>query len=1296
MKYSASKKSRKEFQRHRTKSETWVPKESNIRKLLCKDPACSVCNTVALETKFLLSGEKDLQSPQLLNPSPGSSCLEAMSMSTFSLDQSLDVSSSVESLLSPIPVQTPLTRTVSLSPPGVPDYWTEHLGKKLYVTNMSKSPSEVSSSRPEKPKDPVTKEDASDDGNQSVTRSNKNEAFKSKDILLNTEFLQLTRNPSTKKPLTVLPSSISFLSPKVEKILEMHIRKRAYYQRWGLPKRVEESLKQLMPDIRRYYYPGNQTVPSIPEEVSKVSTAQKKMAAAHPLAPWKMDQPGQPFLGSEKIPPDLGKAELKRTSKESPSPPSIPFLNNSCPLKEGTTEAKKGCLQQTYNQLFWGLPSLHSESLVATFLRHNSLSTPRNVSSLDCTFFFNELTLLPLLPHSSPTSPPALIRNNIKTPEKTQTDAPFLAGAECETLEWHLLERQLQMLWGVPSLIQMRQQSQGPLDHELCKADEVLVPPWPQMKVSVLTRELLFFPDHARKLLELHFQRRLLRHQQKQPQSIQESMSLLLSSTNQLPVPESTLTEMRMRLHQDENPQLKMAQAPSLIMTPARFIDPEIYAKARVIVQMHIEKKCLQIKRGTFPDVICGSWDIGNQLSAGDPPTQRTLEAAPSSMESEGLASQDSNQQTLTPRGKTVRQTDQTITLSQSMIEKLEIILRHKYLVFLSGLPALYYVSLYRAISPLAISQTDVPGMGQGVVKEQIGPMSYRIWAEEQSILPSAEVNDSTMKSRDTGKELWVSQHKKVSEAVSERGGDKKNPEGIDEQRGFGYPQCPYLPSKSVILTKMDSHLRKKVLEVNMGIPQKAIDSRELSETLESPLPEPPIGYVPTVVSFESPREPQGALSSPGSQEFPDMCSSPAAADGGVPSWTCFKEQFSNSLELSLMRLSENPTQSCPTAVPLTSPQIPGLQASKVTQPHSQRKPSGDMADAQVLCVHVETEQSNPGQGEYWNTEPQSSWDGQTKAVSSTSNEIEGSEGEDQGGGDAGWGTSSLKRKSHALKASTPTKSPISRTQRSPHTGDRDPYQTATLQKLPQSFSKAENSRALFGVSGRKETERDDYEGSQRKLKDSSSSSTDLEHSQPSGPKNPIKVTQRAKGVQVPEGTVYAPQGQIPSENSFMEKMKHFFHWLSLRKKLRSQSSTHTFPWAEGTPSKKSITKQVPISVKDFTSKGEKTKKNVEFKENSCQFTSENVLVSTELPPTSQVHHPDCLYEGHPHFWNPELCRRFSHCSDISIQQENNPSSPLPPEENFCFLRKKAQSQQREIHSHECISSDGDSILFHE
>ncbi|XP_003761844.3 protein FAM205A [Sarcophilus harrisii] len=1286
------------------KSQTF-PKESSVRKLLCKDPACSVCNTVALETKFLLSGEKDLHSPPLLNTSPGSSCLEAMTMSTYSFDQSLDLSSSAESLLSPLPVQTPLTQMGSLSPPGVPEHWTEqlHLGKKLYIANLSRTPSEASSSSPEKLKNPVPKHEASDDGDPPVTQISKTGTFKSKDILLNTEFLQLTRRPSTITALTVLPTTLSFISPEVRQLLEVHIKKRVHFQRWGLPKRVEESLK-LMADPP-HYYPGNPAVPRIPEEVSKAAAAEASKAAAPPSAPWWAEQPSQRSSVSEMIPAELARAPPKRASQERPNPASMdPDLNSLCPPSGGPPGVKSHYLQQQYSQLYWGLPSLHSESLVATFLRQDNVSssTSRNkFSSMDSTFLFNELSFLPLVPQlTPPPSPPAPMGSIIKTPEETQINVPFLSVGECETLEWHLLQRQLQVMWGLPPLMQ----AQSPLNQDLCEADQVLMPPWHKMNVSVLTRELFFFPDHARRLLELHFQRRLLQHQLEPSLSIQESASLLLSPGDQLQVPESALSNVHVRIHQNENSQLGMLQPASPILIPARFLEPEIYAKAKEIVQMHIEKKCLQIKQGIFPDIICGSWDIGNQLSAGDLPGQRTLEAAHSYMESEGLAFRDPNatawmelsmdQEPLTPLARSVRQPDQAVTLPQSMIEKLEMILRHKYLAFLSGLPALYYVALYRAISPLAISQTDVPNLGQGTVKEQIDPVSYRIWAEEQQLLPpKAEVSNSTMNPGGAGNEVLVSQQMMVSEAVPKREDAEQASEEIDELRGLVYPECPYSPSKSVILTMMDSHVRKKVLEVSLGIPQKAIESRELSEALESPLPDPCLGLVP-IMNPESPNQLQGILSSPENHEFPEMCSSPVALNAKVPTWTYFKEQLSSELELSLMRMSGSQTQSCPTAIPLMSPQIPSLPVSKAAQSHSQRKPSGDMANTQVLRVHLETERSNRGQREYWNMEPQTPWDGQAKAISSTSTKIEGSKGKDQGGGDAGWGTSSFKRRTHALKARKPMKSSLSRTHRSLHPGNRDHNQTAPFQELPQFFSKDENSGALLREPRRKEAERNGYEGGPRKPKALSPPTRDPEHPQPSGPKNHSKMAQRAKYVQVPERTVYASRGQIPSENSFREKVKHFLHWLSFRKKLRSQSSSHTFPWAEGSPSGKDLPKQALSSGKGSTSKGRRAKKNVEFKEHYYPFTSKSFFSSAEAPPTSQIHHPDC-HEGHQHFWTSELCS-CCHCSDMSIQQETHPPSLLPSEKNFCSLRKRAQSQQRaRVHSHECIPSEEDSIHFH-
>ncbi|XP_044513201.1 protein FAM205A-like [Gracilinanus agilis] len=1265
------------------KSQAWVFKENSVRKLLCKDPTCSVCNTVALETKLLLSGEKDLVSPPALSPSSESSCLEGMTRSTFSLDQSLKPSSSTESLLSLNPVQTPLIRMGSLSPPEVPDHWTEQLqqGTKLYITNVVRPPSVASSFSPEKLKDPAVKQDAIDNGYQFPIENNKPEAFRSKDILLNTEFLQLTRHPSTTQSLSVFPVTLSFLTPEVRNLLEKHIKKRVHFQRWGLPKRVEESLKKIMPDSPLYYNTKIQGDPFILTEDSKISTAEMmNSTAAHSWSPYEAEEPDNPFLGSEIVPMALEKVELKKVSEELSNPicknlpaSSVPILNNICLLKERSPAIKNNCLQPKYSQLFWGLPSLHSESLVSTFLRHNALSPPTNdnkPSTVDRTFyFFNELSVLPLLPKTpplsiSPSSLSTTVGCSINASEEAHVNIPILSLAECEILELHLLQRQLHLLWGLSPVMQMSHQAQT-LDHELCEADQVLMPHHPKMNVSVLTKELLFFPEHAKRLLELHFQKRILQHKLDQPKSIQD-MQPLSSIPNQLQVPESILTKTYMKLHQNENPQLKMAPVPTPVMT---FIEPETLAKAKDIVQMHIEKKCLQIKQGIFPDIVCRFRDIGCQLSAGDPSSQGTLETVHSKMGAEDLTFQESgstawmelsmNQQPLAPLNKTIRQPDQAVNLPQSMIEKLEMILKHKYLAFLSGLPALYYVALYRAMSPLDICQTEVPNMGKGVVKEQIDSMSDKTWAEEQSIFPMRKVSNSTISSGDTGNELWVSQKIKVSEAVPEREGDKTRPEGIDEQRGFGYLQCPYMPNKPDILIRMDSHLRKKVLEVKTGIPQKAIDSRELFKALESSLPQSDLRHIPGVVVPESSEELQETLRTVENQECSETCSSPAALDAEVPSWTYFKEQLSSELEFNLMKISDKQTQSC-----ITSSQIPGLQASKVAQPQPQKRPSGDMADAQVLCVHMEAEPNSLGQ-EYWNAEPLITWDCQNKAIGSTPNKIKGSKG-NQGGGDAGWRTSSLKRRSHTLKARRPAKSHINTIHRL-HVGSRDHDQTADLQEFPHSFPKVEHSGALFGMPGRKETKRDDYKGSQSKLKNSFPPKRDHKHSQPSGPKNSIKMNQIAKGMQVSERTISTPQSQTPSENKFLEKIKHFLHWLSIRKKLKSQSSSNTCPWSEVASSKKDISKQGLILAKGSTNKGQKAKKNVEFKEHYYPLTNKNLLVT----PKSQFHHLDCNPRAQ-HFWSSELYHCSSRYSDMFSQLESDSSSLLFSEENIDSPKRKS------------------------
>lgn len=59
-----------------------------MRQLLCEDPCCQTCNGMALEIQQVLAEENTLVSPTSGGPAQGSSCLEVLSMSSLSFDQS--------------------------------------------------------------------------------------------------------------------------------------------------------------------------------------------------------------------------------------------------------------------------------------------------------------------------------------------------------------------------------------------------------------------------------------------------------------------------------------------------------------------------------------------------------------------------------------------------------------------------------------------------------------------------------------------------------------------------------------------------------------------------------------------------------------------------------------------------------------------------------------------------------------------------------------------------------------------------------------------------------------------------------------------------------------------------------------------------------------------------------------------------------------------------------------------------------------------------------------------------------
>ena len=198
----------------------------------------------------MLAGENSLISSTSSRPSQGSSCLEMLSLSTVSFEQSLQHPSPQSkelSLPSEIPTVLQLTDQRSLTQSAAQSagavslhhYWAEHLqrGQELQVLEMPRGPVIESSSRFEEPVVPGYQQKTMQ-SNPNLVCGNKGQPPLNPQVALltqNPEIATLT-HPVGLHMVSVLPAHLPFLNPHVLRFLEVHIRKWMHFQRWGLPR----------------------------------------------------------------------------------------------------------------------------------------------------------------------------------------------------------------------------------------------------------------------------------------------------------------------------------------------------------------------------------------------------------------------------------------------------------------------------------------------------------------------------------------------------------------------------------------------------------------------------------------------------------------------------------------------------------------------------------------------------------------------------------------------------------------------------------------------------------------------------------------------------------------------------------------------------------------------------------------------------------------------------------------------------------------------------------------------------
>ncbi|KAB0358933.1 hypothetical protein FD754_003089 [Muntiacus muntjak] len=220
-------------------------------------------------------------------------------------------------------------------------------------------------------------------------------------------------------------------------------------------------------------------------------------------------------------------------------------------------------LQQKPTQLFWGLPSLHSESLPSAvpvssdsssnfiFNRNSNASTgqespglphPRPLSLPEIQPEPLPQTLpqsqpLPLTQVQSQADPksPLLVTPPGPLPQiricgvyfhRPQNESESLSSSEIQQLEWNVLQKQQESLWGLPSVIQRSREDFCPLAPNTSHHRH----PQAHVSVSVLPGEFAL-SNELRKKLEHHLRKRLIQHRWGLPRRIRESVSLMLPPT---------------------------------------------------------------------------------------------------------------------------------------------------------------------------------------------------------------------------------------------------------------------------------------------------------------------------------------------------------------------------------------------------------------------------------------------------------------------------------------------------------------------------------------------------------------------------------------------------------------------------------------------------------------------------------------------------------------------------------------------------------------------------------------------
>uniref|UniRef100_A0ACB8ET90 Uncharacterized protein n=1 Tax=Sphaerodactylus townsendi TaxID=933632 RepID=A0ACB8ET90_9SAUR len=383
--------------------------------------------------------------------------------------------------------------------------------------------------------------------------------------------------------------STPFVTLETKRQLEEHIRRKIVERRWGLPKRVMESLHVFMPQppplakmsraregatipiqskriLRR---PPTVQATNLPKWRSPECRQSPKQSALKRHVTQKALEIHLELLSSITQPPrarkyDLPKAVQPGSGAQQPRSQELFFVQPAVLSCIELNIIHKDLMQR------WGLPTLYQMSLSCLFQEP---------------------------PHLEASPPPA----GRQDPGLNffSAEVLFIEHGAWEELEWHVRRKQMQHLWGMPSLAQ--------------RSLRCLVPAVPhlhhqqrgQVQVTVLPAQLFFLHEATVQQLERNVRRRINFQQWQLPKRVLRSLKMLY--------PEHRLKSGMLRAPLTLG--TKCSKYGAKIVPGVVSADPPkvqilhtLGSEPRGNMEIHLAKKCMEQDLGSPPVVSGSTW----------------------------------------------------------------------------------------------------------------------------------------------------------------------------------------------------------------------------------------------------------------------------------------------------------------------------------------------------------------------------------------------------------------------------------------------------------------------------------------------------------------------------------------------------------------------------------------------------------------------------------------------------------------------------------------------------------------